>query len=222
MRRRARRSGTGRSGQSVVVRIQQIANISYTSSFSFSVSNVAPSLFNRASYFRQLYEEYRLKSLVVKALPSCTGPVALGFLPTNKDSTTLTGLSSVDVLALEGAKLWWPNQTMPITIRPRISSVYNWLRCDNSLGYAGGIIIGGPVSTAVTCYLEIDAIFEFRGPVSYGLGLELKAPAVTSDSDRQLNPTTAQEGTVAVVPAQAPPQARAAGAPPASILQKWF
>lgn len=168
MRRAIKR---GRPGlEQLTISGQDLVNLGYSASFSFNAFQVRPSLFNRAVIVAGLFEEYRLDKLSVKALPSCTSPVTFGWLP-GQTAVSPSGLDYSYVLQTNPNTIWFPNQTVPVTMKVgkrQVGQQLNWLLTTGANNQAGYLMIGGPTSTAVSCLARVSWTMTFRGPVGNG------------------------------------------------------
>lgn len=174
-----RRRNSGRRGTTqfqrnnanqITVSGVDIVNLGYSASFSFAQFTVKASAISRAMDFRKLFEEYRLDYFEVETLPACTGPVAFGWVP----GSTVASFSSWNnqiVANLSPSTMWYPNQTVPVRFvvpKRMVGQQFNWLLCSDANGPAGTLLIGGPLTTAVTCTATIRWTMSFKGPVAYG------------------------------------------------------
>lgn len=164
-----RKHKKSRGTESVTIEAHALADVSYSASFSFNAVQIKASTFERVLRVSTIFELYRLNYLEATVLPSCTGPVTIGWLP-GQTGGTLTGWTNQLVDSLQPSRVWYPNQTTPITLRVSRRQVCQskpWLLVSNAApdNQAGYFMIGGPGSTAVTAIVRLKASFTFCGPV---------------------------------------------------------
>lgn len=167
---KARSSGKRDTRNQVTISGTDYFDLSYSASFSSAYFSVKASAFDRASYIRQCFAEYRMERFHIQCLPSCTGPVAFGWVP-GSTAGSPSGYTNVTVANLSPSVIWWNGQVAPVkmTVTHRnIGMNYRWQPTNDAYYAIGTLIIGGPASTAVTAKVFCSWKFTFRGPVDFG------------------------------------------------------
>lgn len=160
---------------SCVVTGTDLLTLNYSSSFSFSQFNVKPEAISRLLTIRGCFEHYRFTKLRFTVLPACTGCVAIGYIA-GRNLTTPSGYSNGIVSQLACSALWYPGETVPITIEPRGSALASpqlkWLGTNHVDGDFGTFFVGGPTSTAVTAIVRLDYTCVFKNPIANGFQVD--------------------------------------------------
>lgn len=166
---KGRRKSQRSSNQVTVVGTDQW-NLSYSASYSFNNQPFKPSAIGRLATLRTCFELYRLNWIRFESLPSCTGPVTMGWLA-GETGGSFVGWNNGVVANLRPSTCWWPSQTNTMKLRVGPSDIgmqYKWLLTTDATGQAGNLFIGGPSSTAVTCYVRVTYSVTFKSPVYQG------------------------------------------------------
>ncbi len=176
--RKNRRGARGANlANTVTLSCTDIADVGFSSSFSFSAIAMKPSNIDRLSSIAPNFELYRFKHMSAQLLPAVSGtkPVSCAFLDVTTTSTP-TGHNYVTIGEMPNSATWYPGQVKPVNITHKTVNSQTWLRTTDLGGVTGYLLVGTDSGIGLVCWARITVVIEFKEPMANAkpLGDEFK------------------------------------------------